>query len=590
MKSWRSLRVVIPALALAFVAISLTASYLASRSLAYQRIDSVTTSQVRDRLTFVQGTIEQFLIAGSAAHLPNLLANFASEPDLIHLVVIDADGIVRGSSRYSDVGLPWQSIDLMLDEKQLAAVAATHTIRVAKNAEKNAIDGYVQVCEPSARNSLRDELCGVAFYRLDLGYHYALTRAQLLAQTVRMSWLTAIGGVLLLATISYLVSRPAARIATALRAFTDGARDVRCPVSGPGELFRIGELMNRMFEEVRRGEHALQNSEQRLRRLFDNVLEAIVTIDERGIIQSVNPATVRMFGYAPEELIGCNVSLLMPERIAAEHDDSLRRYRETGRRHIIGVGRETVARRRDGSEFAIHVSVSEFAVDGTRYFTGTIQDISVRKGLEDQLRFSNAALLEANEKLKEHALLDALTGLHNRRHLDQVLDEEMRRAARHTTPLSLLILDVDYFKSYNDSLGHQRGDDCLRVLAEVIRAMFQRAGEVKARYGGEEFVVVLPTVDDALAMDRARALLRAVWERAIPHPASPIADRVTLSIGVATYLPTTGAEGSHPAALFHNADRALYAAKKNGRNQVVLGELLADDPLVATGVHRMDRV
>jgi diguanylate cyclase (GGDEF)-like protein len=149
--------------------------------------------------------------------------------------------------------------------------------------------------------------------------------------------------------------------------------------------------------------------------------------------------------------------------------------------------------------------------------------------------------------------------------VDEVLDTEWRRAARAAQPLSLVMVDIDAFKAYNDSLGHLEGDRCLAAVADVIRKTSNRAGDFAARYGGEEFVVILPGLDRDAARVFAEALRAACEARALPHPASPAGPVVTISAGVATALPD---DAHSPSILVAEADAALYTAKRAGRNRV----------------------
>ena len=166
----------------------------------------------------------------------------------------------------------------------------------------------------------------------------------------------------------------------------------------------------------------------------------------------------------------------------------------------------------------------------------------------------------------EKARIDALTHIPNRRRFDEYLSQEWSRHMRTQRPISLLLCDVDHFKLYNDSQGHQAGDDCLRNVAKAINTCF-RSGDLVARYGGEEFAMVLPQTDHAGALQVAERVLSFVAAAAIPHSASPICDRVTISIGVATKTPAPGGP-SDARALIEEADRHLYLAKRQGRNQV----------------------
>jgi diguanylate cyclase (GGDEF)-like protein len=166
----------------------------------------------------------------------------------------------------------------------------------------------------------------------------------------------------------------------------------------------------------------------------------------------------------------------------------------------------------------------------------------------------------------EKARIDGLTQIANRRRFDEYLFQEWTRHIRMQQPLSLLICDVDHFKLYNDGQGHQAGDECLKSVAKAINQCY-RAGDLVARYGGEEFAMVLPQTNHAGAVQVAERIRSAVAASALPHPASPVCDRITLSIGVASITPPPHAP-SDARTLIQKADRQLYLAKKLGRNQV----------------------
>jgi diguanylate cyclase (GGDEF)-like protein len=169
----------------------------------------------------------------------------------------------------------------------------------------------------------------------------------------------------------------------------------------------------------------------------------------------------------------------------------------------------------------------------------------------------------AQTELERLASLDGLTGIANRRSFDQKLSLEWLRARRDQSSVALLLLDVDHFKLFNDTYGHQMGDECLRRIAQCLISIVFRPGDMAARYGGEEFVVVLPGVDVAGALVVAQRVREAVAQLAIPHSASS-QGRVTVSIGVACAKPRQGVECG---ALIKAADAALYRAKHNGRNR-----------------------
>jgi diguanylate cyclase (GGDEF)-like protein len=184
-------------------------------------------------------------------------------------------------------------------------------------------------------------------------------------------------------------------------------------------------------------------------------------------------------------------------------------------------------------------------------------------------------LREANRQLEALATSDPLTGLANRRLLQEAMDRELRRAARNRTEISLVMVDVDYFKRYNDSLGHVSGDDCLRQVAMALRSAATRPADLVARYGGEEFAVLLPETAAPAAAAVAESLRQMVEKLAIPHPASPIAGCVTISAGVMGLVPAAGIDA---AAVIAAADAALYRGKQQGRNRVQVAERAAPLP------------
>ena len=189
-----------------------------------------------------------------------------------------------------------------------------------------------------------------------------------------------------------------------------------------------------------------------------------------------------------------------------------------------------------------------------------------------QLEEANQRLEQANRALRRLSSQDGLTGIANRRQFDEVLDLEWRRAYRSEAPLSLLMLDIDHFKTFNDAHGHQRGDDYLKAMAAALRDGLNRPGDVVARYGGEEFAVILPDTDERGALSCAERLRQSVLCLEIPHdrPGAPLSAAV--SIGVATTFPR---EGSSSATLIAAADEALYRAKSEGRNRVRVAQAVA---------------
>jgi diguanylate cyclase (GGDEF)-like protein len=174
-------------------------------------------------------------------------------------------------------------------------------------------------------------------------------------------------------------------------------------------------------------------------------------------------------------------------------------------------------------------------------------------------------LVHQRRLLEQLAALDGLTGIPNRRQFDTALEREWRRCRRNAQPLSLIIADVDFFKKYNDTLGHASGDRVLQEVAATLRQGVRRPADLVARYGGEEFVLLLPETCAANAQLLARNLLNLLQQKALPHPASDVGPHITLSMGGVTAIPAGDAPDPE---FFQRADAALYAAKAQGRNRV----------------------
>jgi diguanylate cyclase (GGDEF)-like protein len=184
---------------------------------------------------------------------------------------------------------------------------------------------------------------------------------------------------------------------------------------------------------------------------------------------------------------------------------------------------------------------------------------------EEEIAGRTVQLKLANESLDRLSRLDALTGVANRRGLAEQLDRAWRSALRDQQPLSVLMVDIDHFKAYNDSYGHQQGDSCIKAVATAILHVAGRANDVVARYGGEEFVVILGTTPLEGALQVGEQVRAAVESMNVPHLAAPGRAVVTVSVGVTSVVPT---RGSRPDAALLAADRAMYAAKEQGRNRV----------------------
>jgi diguanylate cyclase (GGDEF)-like protein/PAS domain S-box-containing protein len=287
-------------------------------------------------------------------------------------------------------------------------------------------------------------------------------------------------------------------------------------------------------------EEALGESEAHLRAVLDNVAEGILTVDDRGIIESCNPAGEQVFGFPTGELVGRHLGELVPLLHSALADQPGSFGRQVVQAKVGSGAHETTGSLRDGGIFPIEVAIGEMRQQADR-FVVSVRDITERK--------------QAQAALEHQAVTDALTGLPNRLLLHDRLEQAILSARRDETPLALLVMDLDRFKEVNDTLGHHYGDLLLRELGGRLRGVVREA-ETAARLGGDEFAVLLPraTVKDA---EKAGRRLLAALEQPFIVDGHPV--EVGASIGVSLFPE----HGSDPGTLLRRADVAMYVAKRN---------------------------
>ena len=556
----------IPSITVCVFVVAAAIAIVSSRHTALTQTYEALNEQLRGRISFIQGAAEEFIEIGRQARLQQLISSLAADIDLISIHIVDERGLVLASSRLADIGTGWQSLQQDFQEPLIESVRNNRQLGSYHDVEHDFIETYASLCATQRSDSLRVKECGFIVYRIDVKPH--LQAATLALRDNSTYYLLGMAAVVLisLGLIHVLVARRTAVITSVIRMFRGGDRAVRIDVERNDEISDLGHAINRLFEEIEEDEKEIRDGHERLHALFDNVTESVIVINEEGLIENANPATEKIFGYAPDELIGRNVSVLMPDDTASEHDSYLGRYRGSRQKRIVGTGRQVEARHKAGHRFPVELAISEMHVHGERLFTGILRDISEQVELNRKMQQAYEDLRKAHARLEETARTDNLTGIFNRGHFDTTLATEVRRATRHGIPLSLMLVDVDYFKRYNDNYGHLQGDYCLQQVAKILQQTFLRGGEVVARYGGEEFAVILPHCSEKHAANRAETLLNRVREKAIPHEKSGVADHVTVSIGVATHYPESRTP-IEPEDLVKAADEMLYNAKAAGRNE-----------------------
>ncbi|MDO9625246.1 MAG: diguanylate cyclase [Pseudomonas sp.] len=302
-------------------------------------------------------------------------------------------------------------------------------------------------------------------------------------------------------------------------------------------------------------EHVLRDSRERLQLvidLTDSSHDGLFIIDPQNRdILHMNQATHNSLGYSAEafrELLKQD-----PEQLLPGYHAWLEGVRQAQQDQLSSIFQQKM-RRRDGSEQAAEISAQLVLVNNREYLIGVTRDNSQRLQLEAQL-----------QRLSQQ---DGLTGLYNRRFFDSQLAIEWRRLRRQGASLTLLMIDIDYFKRYNDHLGHLAGDDALRQVADILRTSLKREGDSACRYGGEEFAIILADTGLEGGLHVASRLQQRLATLHLAHPDSPLGC-LTLSIGLAVAEPGSG---ESPQRLMERCDQTLYRAKHEGRNRICISQ------------------
>jgi len=302
----------------------------------------------------------------------------------------------------------------------------------------------------------------------------------------------------------------------------------------------------------------LDRREVQLEALYAAASVALGLVDRQGVLVNVNHALGQLLGGDAAQLVG--QPLVMAQLDLAQCLAELEQDQPPADRELDWRERT----------YLLHIGAVRDLDQQILGMTLAFSDITEQRLMREALARSNAQLAEANARLQALASEDFLTGLPNRRRFDEALLQEKARARREGRPLSLLMVDVDYFKVFNDHYGHQAGDEGLRRIAMLLGQSLLRPGDQVCRYGGEEFAVILPDTDAQGARSVARTLCQQVYDAHLEHVASPLR-RVTLSIGCASHDPARPDDSIALGALLRVADLALYRAKQAGRNRLVQG-------------------
>lgn len=338
-----------------------------------------------------------------------------------------------------------------------------------------------------------------------------------------------------------ILRRPIKQIAKALDAEAAGNN---IEISLPNTVEET-DLLIKAFRNMQDQVHQRQT---RLESILDNAAEGIITIDVSGHVETFNSAAQTLFGYSADEVVGKNISMLVPEPHRSMHDQYLDTYKKQDQESVIGLMREVTAQRKNKSTFAMSLKVSEMILNGQRHFTAVVEDISARKALIQNLR-----------NLAEH---DSLTGLYNRLYFSEELEKIVSKKLRgDNNTIALLYIDLDNFKYINDTMGHLAGDQLLVEVGSILKSN-TRESDLLARLGGDEFAVILFRPDSMHILDAAERFRKSIEEYMF------LCEGKTVNVGCSIGVATLDDSILDKDQLFSRADIACSEAKKRGRNTV----------------------
>lgn len=299
--------------------------------------------------------------------------------------------------------------------------------------------------------------------------------------------------------------------------------------------------------------------------IVDQLVDAVLTVTPDQQIVVANQATAHLFGYSHGELIGMSLPDLMPERFRHLHRKGVDAFLKAGGVRQTTEGYiDVLGLTKDGKEIPLSLSMTCMLHDGTPYLTGVLRDMSALAHAKDTIRRQLEDLRTANDLLQQLADVDHLTGVLNRRALQRLLPQLWEQSHPTTSPMAVLLCDIDFFKQYNDTYGHLEGDRCLISVAKALKdALGEEA--VVARFGGEEFIALLKPKSPFNAQVAAERIRHAVHRLEIPHSSSTVHSKVSISVGIAVH----DALIQSAEALIRHADDALYMAKRSRNTCVV---------------------
>ncbi|SDG34976.1 PAS domain S-box-containing protein/diguanylate cyclase (GGDEF) domain-containing protein [Paenibacillus sp. cl6col] len=322
-------------------------------------------------------------------------------------------------------------------------------------------------------------------------------------------------------------------------------------------LFVFFYQMNQLNVKLHHSQRALHNSQEQIAIILDSITDAFLAVDKQWCYTYMNKEAEKYLGFSFEVVKGRSIWDINPHLKQTKLYEVCHQVMERGEPAEITEFDQLHGRWLEHRVFPSRNGVSVY-----------FHDVTERIVAEEQMKEANKKLQMANRLLTDFSYTDGLTGVYNRRYFDQMMNQEWERVKLQKSPLSLIMLDVDYFKKYNDTYGHLAGDECLRRVAQAVQNAVTPPLAVVSRYGGEEFGVILPMTDLRQAEAIGEQIRLHVESLKVPHAGSEVSLVVTCSLGVAS-CSIEDIQDSEPNTLVAMADQKLYRAKQSGRNRLV---------------------
>lgn len=387
------IKYLLPLLVFGFAITVVLLVYFENRSAVVAQINRSAGTEVATGLNDLQVVFQPYHQNQDIEGIRRLVAAFSTEPGRRILFYGDHNGRILVSPTGDGIREFWNKLADTLDRRTVRRVLERRMPEIVVMPRQRKIIGYGVVCSDSSQpETAHPPPCGILYFRKNLELRQRLALSAIRDKALIDGAIVAIVALMLSLFLHFFLTRRVEQLVSGSERFSRGELDWRTRLPGTDELAALSRSMDAMFDVIVANHKQIKHSEQRLKGILETATDGIISVDSQGMIESVNSATEQIFGYCRGEMVGHNVKMLMPQPDSGQHDHYMRRYRETGRKKIIGVGREVTGLRKDGSVFPMELAVSELVSRDSVSFTGIVRDVSLRKQAEDQLRMQEEEL------------------------------------------------------------------------------------------------------------------------------------------------------------------------------------------------------